>query len=102
MQCANYTYDEATEMWQFGVLNWTMNYHQCLVNLPFLRAVCYFKDRPGADFLLVYPWIYPSDGHEVCYRLDQGCSKFVAQPAEGWQADAEAFLNTLCPQDSGY
>jgi len=96
---ARSVYDEETETWVFGCLQFSENYHEYMVSLPFLRAVEAFKDRPGDDFMVVYPCIWgPEDCHEVCISLAQGggaiCDAFSAPQ----RAEADAFLQQLFPQ----
>jgi hypothetical protein len=97
-------YDESAEVWQFGILQFSENYHEYLVNLPFLRGVDRFKDKPGKDFLLVYPYIWDPHEFELLIAIDEGSSVIAGSrgerasiPAE-FLSEAERFLNGLMPR----
>lgn len=87
-------YDEATETWQFCVLQFSENYGEFLEFLPAIRAACAFKDRPGDDFLVVYPFIWDT-GHTVCFRIDSGYSRFVPDFPPAWHSEANTALDAL-------
>nr|WP_315245226.1 hypothetical protein [uncultured Albidiferax sp.] len=87
-------YDEATETWQFCVLQFSENYGEFLEFLPSMRAACFFKDRPGDDFLVVYPFIWDT-GHTVCFHIDLGHSRFQSDFPPCWHAEAHAELGAL-------
>ncbi|WP_367848532.1 hypothetical protein [Rhodoferax sp. WC2427] len=87
-------YDEATETWQFCVLQFSENYGEFLEFLPSMRAACFFKDRPGDDFLVVYPFIWDT-GHTVCFSIDSGHSRFLPDFAPAWHTEANTELGAL-------
>ena len=87
-------YDAATETWQFCVLQFSETYGEFLEFLPSMRAACFFKDRPGDDFLVVYPYIW-DEGHTVCFSIDTGHSRFLPDFASAWRAEADAALGAL-------
>jgi hypothetical protein len=87
-------YDAASETWQFCVLQFSENYGEFLEFLPSMRAACFFKDRPGDDFLVVYPFIWDT-GHIACFSIDPGHSRFRPDFPPRWHAEANAALGAL-------
>jgi hypothetical protein len=96
-------YDDVIETWRFGVLQFSQNYGEFLEFLPPLRAIDRFKDRPGADILLVYNFIWRPQTYTVLFEIREGSSVIVGSPGRGtpFPADhaeeAGEFLNAMIP-----
>jgi hypothetical protein len=96
-------YDEQTETWRFGILQFSENYSEYLEMLPPLRAVDRFKDRPGVDFMLVYNYLWSPGHYTVLFELNDGRSTIVGSPGqdvplpERYREEASAFLESLVP-----
>ncbi|WP_157288392.1 hypothetical protein [Uliginosibacterium gangwonense] len=95
---ARSVYDEATETWMFGCLQFSENYGEYMVYLPLMRAVEAFKDRAGDDFMVVYPRIWgPTDCHVVCISLSQDGGALCDEFSPRMRAEADGFLQRLFP-----
>jgi hypothetical protein len=96
-------YNEGTETWRFGMLQFSENYYDFLEHLPVFRAVDRFKDRPGVDFLLVYNFLISPDDYVVFFELTQGRSVIAGSPDQGvdfpkaYAEEAATFLASLIP-----
>jgi hypothetical protein len=96
-------YDEATETWRFGMLQFSENYYDFLEHLPLFRAVDRFKDRPGVDFLLVYNFLISPDDYVVFFEMTEGRSVIAGSPGQGvnfpnaYAEEAATFLTSLIP-----
>ena len=96
-------YDDATETWRFGILQFSENYYEFLEYLPVLRAVDRFKDRAGVDFLLVHNFLWFPDYYIVCFEFAEGKSVIAGSPGQGvafpkaYAEEAARFLAPLLP-----
>jgi hypothetical protein len=96
-------YDEATETWRFGMLQFSENYYDFLEHLPVFRAIDRFKDRPGVDFLLVYNFLISPDDYVVFFELTEGKSVIAGSPGQDvafpttYAEEAATFLTSLIP-----
>jgi hypothetical protein len=96
-------YDEATETWRFGMLQFSENYYDFLEHLPLFRAVDRFKDRPGVDFLLVYNFLISPDDYVVFFELTESKSVIAGSPGQDvafpttYAEEAATFLTSLIP-----
>jgi hypothetical protein len=98
------TYDEATETWRLGLLQFAQNYRDFLEWLPLLRAIDRFKDRPGTDILLVYDFLWSVEAYTVLFEIDEGTSRIAGSPDQdvpfptAYAEEASAFLRAMIPQ----
>jgi hypothetical protein len=103
-------YDESTETWRFCIFQLAENYEDFLDFLPTVRAVCWFKDRPGIDFILLYPYFWGyGDYYTALIELMEGASAITGSTHMGvllsrqFLDEANAFIESVAPtdQDSG-
>lgn len=98
-------YDEATETWRFGVLQFSENYQEYIALLPPFRAVCRFKDRPGADFMLLYSHFWDPGCYTALFEFSEGASVIAGSPGTGapfpaqYAEEADVFLSSLIPSE---
>jgi hypothetical protein len=97
--CTRSVYDEKTEVWQLGILQFSENIFEYLTNLPFLRAVCQFQDRHADDFLIVLPHLWSPGVCELCIDLRPGASHVATLASEARLTEAAEFLNALIPTE---
>lgn len=69
-------YDATTRRWTFGVLQLSENYRDFVQALAILRAAAHFKNLPGDDFILIYPYIW-GDPPGAYVEIAQASSRFV-------------------------
>ena len=81
-------YDDKTETWTLGVLDFSENYDDYLAAVAVFRMAASFKDLPGDDGLLIYGCLWEDDAVSVALRVDMGASEFVAEDDAGWLVDA--------------
>ncbi len=77
--------DPVCHRWSLTVLGLSENYLDFLVTLSVLRAVAQFKDLPGEDFILIYPYLWEPEagrGANAFLGIDQGHSWFVNDVTE--------------------
>jgi hypothetical protein len=97
-------YDEATETWRFGVLQFGENYRDFLEWLPTLRGIDRFKDRPGTDILLVHDFLIRSSEYIVLLEIGEGTSRIAGSPGQevpfpiAYAKEANAFLTDMIPE----
>jgi hypothetical protein len=96
-------YDDATETWRFGMLQFSENYYDFLEHLPVFRAVDRFKDRGGVDFMLVHNFLFSPQEYVVLFELSEGRSTIAGSPGQGvafpehYREETSTFLRSLIP-----
>jgi hypothetical protein len=90
-------YDAATQRWTLGVLQLSENYFEYIEALAILRAVARYRDLPGDDFILIYPYLW-GDPPNAYVELAQGTSKFIAEIPAPALAEANAGLKKVYEQ----
>lgn len=97
-------YDEATETWRFGVLQFAQNYRDFLDMLPPLRGIDRFKDRPGTDVLLVHDFLFNPGYYTVLFEIGEGASRIAGSPGQEvpfptvYAEEANIFLKAMIPE----
>ncbi|MGY8665000.1 hypothetical protein Q3C01_21935 [Bradyrhizobium sp. UFLA05-109] len=97
-------YDEATETWRLGLMQFAHNYRDFLAWLPLLRAIDRFKDRPGTDVLLVYDFLFNPGYYTVLFEISEGASRIAGSPGQevsfptAYAEEADAFLKAMIPE----
>jgi hypothetical protein len=75
---ARSSYDEASQAWTLGVLDFSENYDDYLAAVAAFREVAKYKDVPGDDGMLIYACIFANDDVEVALRIKTGWSRFLS------------------------
>ncbi len=79
-------YDPATQTWTLCVMQLSENYNDLIVALSILRGVSAYKDLPGDDFILIYPYLWvdhPGDFANAYVTIAPGRSQLAhAIPAD--------------------
>jgi hypothetical protein len=91
---ARAAYDAATQRWALMVIEYSENYREYIEALAVLRGAARFKDRPGDDFVLIFPymWGYPGG---VGAGIGQGSSTLWGPLPGAAVAEASAALQAL-------
>jgi len=87
-------YDNETQTWTFGNLDGSENYRDFIVFLTILRGVAYFKDLPGEDFILIFPFFWGGPP-EAYVLITPGSSRLVAEAPEAAEAEATEHLQKI-------
>jgi hypothetical protein len=74
-------YDDSTQTWTIGVLDFSENYDDYTAAVAVFRAVTAFKDVPGDDCMLIFAFLFGSGEAEVALRIDSGASEFLDESA---------------------
>jgi len=91
-------YNAETQTWTFGLLDSSENYKDFIVFLSILRGVARFKDLPGEDFILIFPffWGGPPEAYVV---VNAGNSSLATEVPAAIETEAtegvEEIFNTL-------
>lgn len=76
---ARSSYDEASQTWTLGVLDFSENYDDYLAAVAVFREVAKYKDVAGDDGMLIYACIFANDDVEVALRIEAGSSRFLTE-----------------------
>lgn len=90
-------YDAAIQRWTLGVLQLSENYLKYIEALAILRAVARYKNVPGDDFILIYPYLW-CDPLNAYVELAQDASKIVGEIPADALAEASAGLKVVYEQ----
>lgn len=89
-------YDEKTQTWSLGVLEFTESRDWILGSINVLRRVADFKDVPGTDYLLIYEYLFGKGSVVAAVELTPGASRILQeQPPPRLTADANRMMNNL-------
>lgn len=83
MPAAN-DYDDATQTWTLGVIDFSENYDDYTAAVAVFRAIAKVKDLDGDDGLLIYGCIFENDAVNVALRVERGSSEFLDEASAGW------------------
>jgi hypothetical protein len=87
-------YDSATQTWTLVIAGCSENYREFIEILSVLRGVAVYKDVPGEDFILIYPYFW-GGAPEAYLVLTQGASRFEQTIPPEALAEADARLQGL-------
>ena len=90
-------YHAATQTWRLGMLEFSENYDETVRSLAALRAVATYKDQPGADAILVLPYLFGPEGIKLSVLVEKGSSHLPTPPPDGFESEARAYLRGLFP-----
>ena len=89
-------YDDATQTWSLGVLEFTPSREWIVGAINVLRRVAQFKDLPGTDYLLIYEYLFQQGTVVATVELRPGGSRILHEPPpEHVTADANRVMNSL-------
>ncbi len=88
-------YDPVTQTWTLAVLQFSENYYDFIDILTIIRAIAAYKDLPGEDVILIYPFLWGGEP-EVYLRVTAGASHFAPQVPGEMIAEADACFRRLC------
>jgi hypothetical protein len=89
-------YDDSTQTWTLGVLDFSENYDDYTAAVAVFRAVAAFKDVPGDDFMLIFAFLFGTGEAEVALRITSGTSEFLDEStAEEFIPEANATMEAL-------
>ncbi|KIU46526.1 MULTISPECIES: hypothetical protein [Pseudomonas] len=87
-------YDEASQVWQFALVEFTNNYGEMIQLLAPLRQMAKYAKPESDSFLLVYSYIW-GDGDNAFLTLGQQRSQFASGPSPEQRAEADGVLEGL-------
>lgn len=93
------SYDAATQRWILGLLDCLENYKDFILVLSLLRAISHYKDLPGDDFILIYP--YMGGGTPEAYVpkvyviVSQGRTLLASEVPDAVREEADAGLSRI-------
>jgi hypothetical protein len=90
-------YDPATQTWTLTVLQYAENYGDFIDILTIIRAITAYKDLPGDDVILIYPFLWGGEP-EAYLRIAEGASHFEQQVPGDVIAEADAYFRQLCDE----
>ncbi|MBB4867969.1 hypothetical protein HNP46_006888 [Pseudomonas nitritireducens] len=89
-------YDDATQTWSLGVLEFPESPEWIVGAINVLRRIAYFKDRPGTDYLLFFEYLFGKGQVVAAVELTAGCSRILReQPPDRLTAEANLMMNHL-------
>lgn len=89
-------YDDATQTWSLGVLEFTESRDWVLGAINVLRRVADFKDVPGTDYLLIYEYLFGKGSVVAAVELMPGASRILQeQPPLRLTAEADLMMSKL-------
>lgn len=89
-------YDEATQTWSLAVLEFAESREWVIGALNVLRRIADFKDLPGADYLLIYEYLFEQGSVVVAVELLPGQSRILPrQPPEELTVEANRVMGGL-------
>jgi hypothetical protein len=87
-------HDTSTGLWTLRMLEFSENYYDYIETLAILRALAKFKDLPGEDFVLIFPYLW-GDEPTVYLSIRQGSGELIAPTPEKSIAEAKAAMKAL-------
>lgn len=89
-------YDEASQTWSLGVLEFTESRDWILGSINVLRRIAEFKDLPGTDYLLIYEYLFGKGSVVAAVELTPGASRLLQEsPPARVTAEADLMMNSL-------
>jgi len=89
-------YDDATQTWSLGVLEFNQSREWIIGALNVLRRVAEFKDLPGTDYLMIYEYLFHKGTVVVAVELTPGGSRILQEsPPPQTTAEADRMMNSL-------
>ncbi|MFV3332079.1 hypothetical protein ACNFIA_14205 [Pseudomonas sp. NY15437] len=89
-------YDEASQTWSLGVLEFTESRDWILGSINVLRRIAEFKDLPGTDYLLIYEYLFGKGSVVAAVELTPGASRLLQEPPPARvTAEADLMMNSL-------
>lgn len=82
-------YDAATQTWTFGILQCSENYYDFIEALSWLREIARYKDLPGEDSILIFPYLW-GGSPEAYLVITSGGSHFSDEIPEEVMEQASA------------
>lgn len=87
-------YDPTTQTWTLGLLDCSENYKDFILVLSVLRAIALFKDLPGEDFILIYPYMWGGSPNAYV-AITTGSSRFSDEIPPAVLTEADAVLTQI-------
>jgi hypothetical protein len=87
-------YDPVTQTWTLAVLQFSENYGDFIDTLTIIRAIAAYRDLPGDDAILIYPFLWGGEP-EAYLRIAEGTSHFEPQAPGDVIAEANACFQQL-------
>jgi hypothetical protein len=89
-------YDDASQAWTLGVLDFSENYDDYLAAVAVFREIAKHRDVDGEDGMLIYACIFGNDDVEVALRIEMGSSHFLTEDeAAALVAEANVTMDEL-------
>lgn len=89
-------YDEASQTWSLGVLEFTESRDWILGSINVLRRIAEFKDLRGTDYLLIYEYLFGKGSVVAAVELTPGASRLLQEPPPARvTAEADLMMNSL-------
>lgn len=89
-------YDDATQTWTLGVLEFSQSREWIVGAVNVLRRVAQYKDLPGTDYLLIYEYLFGKGCVVVTVELTPGASRILQEPPPPrLTAEADLMMNSL-------
>lgn len=89
-------YDDSTQTWSLGVLEFTESRDWIVGAINVLRRVAEHKDLPGTDYLLIYDYLFGKGSVVAAVELAPGASRILQeQPPPRLTAEADMMMNSL-------
>jgi hypothetical protein len=99
-------YDPLSNTWTLCVMGLSENYKDFLLVLALLRGIALYKDLPGEDFILIYPYFWEENAGAYAnayVTLSAGGSRLVDEiPASAIQEANQALGKMLAEFRSSY
>jgi hypothetical protein len=94
---AQYAYSADTNRCTLLVALFSESYDDFIVTLAMLRAAAKFKDLPGDDIVLIFPYFW-DETPGICLRIQQGASTFLTETPTEVMEEACAGMKALQEQ----
>ncbi|WP_447746519.1 hypothetical protein [Pseudomonas nicosulfuronedens] len=89
-------YDDSSQTWSLGVLEFTESRDWIVGAINVLRRVAEHKDLPGTDYLLIYEYLFGKGSVVAAVELAPGASRILEeQPPPRLTAEADMMMNSL-------
>ena len=89
-------YDDATQTWSLGVLEFPESRDWIIGAINVFRRVAEYKDLPGTDYLLIYEYLFGKGTVVAAVELTPGASRILEEPPPlRLTADADRTMNSL-------
>ncbi|NNN28555.1 hypothetical protein [Pseudomonas nitroreducens] len=89
-------YDDATQTWSLGVLEFTERRDWIIGAINVLRRIAEYKDLPDTDYLLIYEYLFGKGTVVAAVELTPGASRILPGPPPlRVTAEADLMMNSL-------